>query len=141
MLDLLAQNEFSQEFASMIEEQVMKKYGDILSIGILGFLFSLMGGIFAYNQSRKPKKLNDLVIERTRQLKESEENYKVLFEKSPLPLWIYDLKTYRFIEVNDAAINLYGYSREEFMQMDLFAIRREEDIEKFLEDNKKTTEN
>ena len=30
MLDLLAQNEFSQEFASMIEEQVMKKYGDIL---------------------------------------------------------------------------------------------------------------
>ena len=116
-----------------------KKYGDILSIGILGFLFSLMGGIFAYNQSRKPKKLNDLVIERTRQLKESEENYKVLFEKSPLPLWIYDLKTYRFIEVNDAAINLYGYSREEFMQMDLFAIRREEDIEKFLEDNKKTT--
>ena len=30
VLDLLAQNEFSQEFASMIEEQVMKKYGDIL---------------------------------------------------------------------------------------------------------------
>ena len=35
MLDLLAQNEFSQEFAATIEEQVMQKYGDILSTRLL----------------------------------------------------------------------------------------------------------
>lgn len=100
-----------------------RRYRDIVSLGVLGLLLSLLGGIFAYNEARKPQRLNQLVKERTMQLKKSEENYKILFEKSPLPLWIYDINTFRFIEVNDAAINLYGYTREEFLSMDIFALR------------------
>ena len=96
---------------------------------------------FVFNVVRRPKKLDELVRERTRQLKESETYYKILFDKSPLPLWIYDMETYRFLEVNDAAVNLYGYSREEFLHMTLMAIRREEDIQKFLEDNKDPSDN
>ena len=117
---------------SVIPVHAYKDFGDILLLGILGLFLSLVGGIFIFNESGRPKKLNDLVKERTRQLKESEENYKVLFEKSPLPLWIYDLETLKILEVNNAAISLYGYSREEFLSMTLLQLRPERDIEKFL---------
>jgi PAS domain S-box-containing protein len=40
-----------------------------------------------------------------------------LFENSRLPMWIYDLRTLSFLEVNDAAVECYGYSREEFRSM------------------------
>ncbi|HMI79189.1 MAG TPA: CHASE domain-containing protein, partial [Ferruginibacter sp.] len=93
---------------------------------VMGFLFSVMGGIFIFIVVGRPDALDKLVREGTRQLKESEENYKVLFQKSPLPLWIYDLETFKFLEVNDAAVNLYGYSREEFLQMQVTDIRPEE---------------
>lgn len=59
----------------------------------------------------------------TTNLKASEDKYKTLFYKSPLAKWIYDEETLRFIEVNDAAVRLYGYSREAFGQMTLKDIR------------------
>src|ERR1035441_10632122 len=40
-----------------------------------------------------------------------------LFENSRLPMWIYDLRTLSFLAVNDAAIECYGYTREEFLAM------------------------
>jgi len=40
-----------------------------------------------------------------------------LFENSPLPMWIYDLRTLAFLAVNDAAVECYGYSREELLGM------------------------
>ncbi len=51
------------------------------------------------------------------ELKNSEKKYKALFQLSPIPKWIYDLKTLRILDVNEAAIHHYGYTREEFMQM------------------------
>jgi len=51
------------------------------------------------------------------ELRASEERYRFLFESNPLPMWVCDLETLRFIEVNDAAIRHYGYSREEFLNM------------------------
>jgi PAS domain S-box-containing protein/putative nucleotidyltransferase with HDIG domain len=50
-------------------------------------------------------------------LRDSEEHYRLLFENNPLPLLVYDLKTLQLLAVNDAAIELYGYSSEEFLQM------------------------
>src|ERR1017187_2793353 len=38
-----------------------------------------------------------------------------LFEASPLPMWIYNLRTLAFLAVNEAAIKCYRYSREEFL--------------------------
>src|SRR5438105_5987100 len=43
--------------------------------------------------------------------------YRMLFETSPLPMWVVDDETLRFLAVNDAAVRLYGYSREEFLAM------------------------
>jgi PAS domain S-box-containing protein len=60
------------------------------------------------------------------------EKYKTIFYKSPLPKWIYDFETLRFLDVNEAAINHYGYSREEFLAMTITDIRPEKDQENFL---------
>lgn len=70
----------------------------------------------------------------TADLLASEEKYKTLFYKSPLPKWIYDEETLRFLEVNDAAVRLYGYSREEFGQMTLINIRPEDELKGLMED-------
>ncbi|MCF4102689.1 PAS domain S-box protein [Gillisia sp. M10.2A] len=51
------------------------------------------------------------------QLSESEKIYKSLFDSSPMPMWVLDKHSLEFIKVNDAAIELYGYSREEFLKM------------------------
>jgi two-component system, cell cycle sensor histidine kinase and response regulator CckA len=62
-------------------------------------------------------------------LAESEEQYRLLFEKNPQPMWIYDSETLAYLAVNEAAIRQYGYSREEFLNMTLRDIRPPEDIE------------
>src|SRR3954470_13914117 len=43
-----------------------------------------------------------------------EGRYRMLFESSPLPMWVFDAATLRYLAVNDAAVRLYGYSRDEF---------------------------
>lgn len=53
---------------------------------------------------------------------------KLMFEQSPVPMWIYDMETLCIEDVNEAAIRHYGYTRTEFMNMDLRQIRPEEDV-------------
>lgn len=62
------------------------------------------------------------------QLQESEQRYADLFHLSPQPMWVYELGSLKFLNVNHAAINHYGYSFEEFMNMTLSDIRPDEDI-------------
>lgn len=64
----------------------------------------------------------------SRRLRESEEKYKLLFQLSPIPKWIYDVETLKFLDVNEAATRQYGYSREEFLSMTLRDIRPVEDL-------------
>lgn len=66
-------------------------------------------------------------------LRVSEEKYRYMFAHNPQPMWIYNLETLAFLEVNDAAINHYGYSREEFLSMTIKDIRPIEDIPALLE--------
>lgn len=60
-------------------------------------------------------------------VKESEYLYKNLFYKSPLPICVCNSDTLQFAEVNEAAVQLYGYSRKEFMKMTAFDIMSPED--------------
>jgi PAS domain S-box-containing protein len=62
------------------------------------------------------------------ELKNSEARYRLLFENNPFPMWVYDLLTLKFLAVNDAAIDHYGFSKEEFLSMTIKNIRPEEDI-------------
>jgi two-component system cell cycle sensor histidine kinase/response regulator CckA len=61
-------------------------------------------------------------------LSESEAKYRLLFESNPQPLWVYDLETLAFLKVNRAAVDLYGYSQEEFMALTIKDIRPSEDL-------------
>lgn len=66
----------------------------------------------------------------TSNLASTEEKYKMLFYKSPLPKWIYDEDTMRFLEVNDTAIREYGYTRRDFLGMTIADIHPPENPEK-----------
>ena len=59
--------------------------------------------------------------------------YRMLFEASPLPTWVYDAETLRFLAVNDAAVRHYGWSREEFLTMAITDIRPESEVAALLE--------
>ncbi|MBI2815869.1 MAG: response regulator [Acidobacteria bacterium] len=61
-----------------------------------------------------------------------EQNFRLLFANNPLAMFVLDLETLRFLEVNDAAIAQYGYSREEFLEMSAEDIRPPEDVARFL---------
>ncbi|HTR27005.1 MAG TPA: PAS domain S-box protein [Terriglobales bacterium] len=56
------------------------------------------------------------------------------FANSPHPMWVYDLQTLAFLEVNDVAIRTYGYTRQEFLRMTLLDIRPATEIANFLQD-------
>lgn len=62
------------------------------------------------------------------ELRKSEEKYRILFENNPHPMWVYDFEKLTFLNVNEAATRLYGYSREEFLSMTILDIRPESEI-------------
>ncbi len=61
-------------------------------------------------------------------LSESEKRYSNLFHLSPQPMLVFDLKTLKFIQVNDAALLLYGYTEQEFLEMTILQIRPENQV-------------
>ena len=65
-------------------------------------------------------------------LRGSEARYRLLFENSPLPKWLYAADTLAFLAVNDAAVRHYGYSREEFLRMTIKDIRPPEAVDALL---------
>ena len=65
-----------------------------------------------------------------RELAEREHRYRLLFEVMPLPAWVYDVQTFRFLAVNPAAVATYGYTTEQFLRMTILDIRPQEDIDR-----------
>ena len=68
----------------------------------------------------------------------SEEEYRYMFASNPQPMWIFDQDTLAFLEVNNAAIYHYGYTRDEFLSMTLKDIRPEEDIDSMIQEVERT---
>jgi PAS domain S-box-containing protein len=65
-------------------------------------------------------------------LEDSEQRYRMLFDIHPHPMWVVENKSLRFLAVNQAAVNHYGYSREEFLSMTAEQLRYPEDIAQLL---------
>ena len=101
----------------------------------------------AYNQ-RDLEFLNSvgghiaLAIERRRAedaLRKKEEMFRLLFSHNPLPTWVIDRETLKFLEVNEAAVRVYGYSQEEFKNMTILDFRADDEKIKILNYLKETS--
>lgn len=57
----------------------------------------------------------------------SELKFRDFFNLAPIPMWVYDAGTYKFVIVNKAALKHYGYTEEEFLNMTILDLRQEED--------------
>ncbi|NGO51113.1 EAL domain-containing protein [Allomesorhizobium camelthorni] len=60
-------------------------------------------------------------------LKQRETSFRLLFESNPVPMWVHDRETLAFLDVNQAAVDHYGYAREQFLSMTLLDIRPPEE--------------
>jgi two-component system cell cycle sensor histidine kinase/response regulator CckA len=65
---------------------------------------------------------------RDRALRETEERYRALFEQHPLPMFVWDAESKHFVAANAAALEHYGYTREELLAMTIWDIRPQEAI-------------
>ncbi len=84
--------------------------------------------ISALVHEQHPEPLIVMTIKDITDRLEQENAYRLLFANNPKPMWIYDVDTWGFLEVNDAAIALYGYTKIEFLSMTIADIRPPEDI-------------
>lgn len=95
-------------------------------------------------ESELQGQLADEMLERqmlNNKLQESEDYYRYLFSSNPIPMWVYDTSTLCFLQVNEAAVRHYGYSREEFLNMTIEDIHPVADIgnlNKILNTNRQT---
>jgi PAS domain S-box-containing protein len=83
--------------------------GDQGEIGELALAFDRM------RESLRAERAESMAAHHARA--QSERQYRLVFESSPLPMWVHDRQSLRFLAVNEAAILKYGYSAEEFSRM------------------------
>ena len=66
-------------------------------------------------------------------LNQQDVRFRLLFEDNPLPMWVFERESLRFLEVNQAAMVRYGFTREEFLEMTIADIRPPEDVARLKE--------
>jgi diguanylate cyclase (GGDEF)-like protein/PAS domain S-box-containing protein len=67
-------------------------------------------------------------------LAESDRTFRSFFECNPQPMFLLDVQTFRYLAVNDAALALYGYSREEFLALRQTDLRADDQADQLLDD-------
>jgi PAS domain S-box-containing protein len=104
-------------------------------------LFAEAQGFFGFDERRLVETLRSVVgvamdrheldarrLDAEEALARSEANYRHLFDCNPQPMWVRDWETTRFLAVNDAAVEKYGYTREQFLDLTITDIRPESDV-------------
>lgn len=84
------------------------------------------------------RKIREERIEAFETIKLNEAKYRFMFHNNPQPMWIYEVETLAFLEVNEAAITHYGYTQDEFLSMNLKDIRPAHEVEKLIMDVRST---
>lgn len=116
---------FSTDPAKLTNLQTYKGWAFVTASAIL--IYTLLKRDLAIQHQM------DVKLHQTNQtLRTSQTQYQYLFENSPVPLWIYDMTTLKFLAVNDTAIRKYGYSRVEFLSMTLRDIRPAEEVPRLI---------
>jgi two-component system cell cycle sensor histidine kinase/response regulator CckA len=95
---------------------------DFILKGRLSRLAPAVGRELRESESRRARRQAEA------DLQASELRYRLLFDSSPLPMWVFDSETLAFLAVNDAAVQHYGFSRDEFAAMTIEDIRPPDDI-------------
>jgi PAS domain S-box-containing protein len=114
-------SDFESELMRRLERDQLQSRADrrralLVVVGAGVVLFGLLAALMLIS-TRAPVR---------RQLA-AEQRYRVLFNQAPLPMWVYDPATVTFLDVNDAALRRYGYSREEFLRLELRDLRPPEE--------------
>ena len=102
---------------------VERKQADGRTVSVTYNPLASGGGVMTYSDVTEAR-------EREARLERSEARFRYLFMHSPMPMWVYALDSRNILEVNDAAVATYGYSREEFLGLTLFDLRPPEDADR-----------
>jgi len=132
-------NSFIQ--SNLIEESIPYTE-DIIPIDFLHDNAELL--LVKISNTERQKSIIFVTIETQSEIKNSENGlqnilmhrgtmFDILIQKNPEPIFVYDKENLRFLEVNEAAIKLYGFNHEEFLQMDLTDLYAPEDIQTLLD--------
>jgi PAS domain S-box-containing protein len=96
--------------------------GAVVVSTLLIIVLALIGALIDRKLQVRSAATRQLVDE-TVQLGKSEQQYRLLFDHNPNPMWVYTRSTRAFLAVNQAAIARYGYNRKEFLSMTLNDLR------------------
>jgi PAS domain S-box-containing protein len=124
----------NNEHTALSEERFIRLDGRIIDVDVIAIPIN-------YNEKRSVQVIVRDITERRiseEALKESELKYRLLYDNNPHPMWVYDTDSLRFLTVNSAAINNYGYSKEEFLTMTIKDIHLAEDVPGLLDNFSKT---
>ena len=106
------------------ERRIKRKNGSLIDVGLSAKVLTDGSFLIFIRDISEQKKAEQ-------NLKDNEKKYRYLFNNNPIPMWVIDLESFKFLDVNKMAILQYGYSREEFLSMTALDIRPEKDKDDF----------
>jgi len=121
------ENELKSTFSGKIFDE--KRFNDTFNVYLSKNLNNIDrhdGILIIFQEVSSKDDFENLISKRGRM-------FDILIQNNPEPIFIYDTENLRFLEVNQAALNLYGYRKEEFLQMDLTDLYTPEDIQTLLD--------
>ena len=83
------------------------------------------------NQSLRDEIVDRMGVESA--LRDSEAQYRMLFERNPLPAWVFEIHTRSILAANETAVWQYGYTRDEFLRMTIDALHPPEEMSRVLD--------
>lgn len=107
------------------ENRYIKKDGTVVNMSWTGSCQATRDILYCVGRDVTEKKKQEQALEA------SKKDYQSLFDNNPSPLLIWDFETQNIVECNAKALVLYGYTREEFLQLSMKDIRPVEELEKF----------
>jgi len=129
---IIVSGRISQEVASACFREGASQY--VIKEHLVWLVPAVKSVLRTQEQLKEQTRARAVLEEREATILESERQYRLLFEKNPHPMWVFDPQTLRFLEVNDKAISHYGYTEEEFLRMRITDIRPHQEVPRLMKE-------